>query len=156
MGRITGSRYVDILFLMSPTVDNSLVEDELDSFSEEDMSVEVISPPRRPVTCSVSAKRTADEMEPGDNDTLLISSPRPRKVRRVTTAHSVFPFHSPWPIAHPSTESTNKIPLFTRSRTPEPIKVGGILDAVGTDAPSHLDKDYFELENPWEDVITYF
>lgn len=51
------------------------------------MSIEVISPPRRPVTRSVSAKRAADEIDPEDGDALLVSvSPRPKKVRRVTMA----------------------------------------------------------------------
>ena len=64
--------------------DNTFVEDEPASSSEEDMSIKVISPPRQPITRSVSAKRAADEME-HDNDALIISSPpRSRKVRRVT------------------------------------------------------------------------
>ena len=55
------------------------------------MSIEVISPPRRPITCSVSAKRAADEMELEDTNTLFISSsPRPRKVRKVTGASGMF------------------------------------------------------------------
>ena len=55
------------------------------------MSIEVISPPRRPITRSVSAKRAADEMELEDTNTLFISSsPRPRKVRKVTGASGMF------------------------------------------------------------------
>lgn len=69
---------------------NAISDDELDSSSEEDASVEVISPPpRRPVTRSVSAKRAAGEME--DNDDLPISSPpRPRKVQRVVGVPGAF------------------------------------------------------------------
>ena len=49
--------------------------------SEEDMSVEVLSPLHRPMTRSVSAKCIADEMELEDVDAPLASSPpRPRKV----------------------------------------------------------------------------
>ena len=63
------------------------IVDELASSSDEEMSIEVISPPRRPVTRSVSAKRAADEINPEDGNALLISSPpRPKKVRRVTVA----------------------------------------------------------------------
>lgn len=64
--------------------DNTFVEDEPAGSSEEDMSIEVISQPHQPITCLVSAKRAADEMEL-DNDALIISSPPgSRKVRRVT------------------------------------------------------------------------
>lgn len=76
---------------MSPTAENTLVGHELDDSSEEDVAIEVLSPPRRPVTRSVSAKRAADEMEPEDDGALSISSsPHPRKVRRVTEASSMF------------------------------------------------------------------
>ena len=85
MGGIARPRYFDFLIYTSSVADSMLVEDDLDS-SEGDMSIEVISPPRRPVTRSVSAKRTADEMQPDDDDDALFisSSPRPRKVQRVT------------------------------------------------------------------------
>ena len=54
------------------------------------MSIEVISPPRQPVTRSVSAKRAADEMEHEDEDAPFISSPRPRKVQRVAGTSGAF------------------------------------------------------------------
>jgi len=114
-------------------------ENELVSSSDEGMSVEVISPPRRPVTRSVSAKRAANEMDPEDNDTPLVSLPsRARKVRRVTGA----------------SDFSGKIPLLALSQSPEPTRMGGTSDA--TDASSYLDKDYFESENPWEEKIAYF
>ena len=83
---------------MSKWTESSRPEGDTDgSGSEEDMSVEVISPPRhaspaacRPITCSVSAKRAANEMEPEDVDTLLASSPpRPRKIQRVAGTSSI-------------------------------------------------------------------
>jgi len=116
-------------------------EDEPAGSSEEDMSIEVISPPRRPITRSVSAKRAAGEMELEDNDALIVSSPpRPRKVRKVTG----------------TSELPSEAPLFARSPSPETIEAGGVSDAVGIDTPFRLDKDYFESENPWEEKITYF
>lgn len=55
------------------------------SDSEEDMSVEVVSPLRhRPVTRSVSAKWPADEMVDSD-DPLPLPLPHPRKVQRIET-----------------------------------------------------------------------
>jgi hypothetical protein len=48
------------------------------------------------------------------------------------------------------------IPLFARSRSPKLFKVDDVSDTLGTDLPSHLDKEYFESENPWEEIITYF
>ena len=83
----------------SPTADSALVEDELGGSSGEDTSIEVISPPRRPVTRSVSAKRAVDEMELEDNDRLSVSpSPRPRKVRRVVGTSSEC-VHRSFPVA---------------------------------------------------------
>ena len=59
--------------------------------SEEDMSVEVVSPLHRSIPCSVSTKRAADEMELEDINILLASSPlRPRKVRWVAGAPGMF------------------------------------------------------------------
>ena len=93
MGRITGSWYVDrqlAIPCVFRTADHTYADNELDSSSEEDMSIEVISPPRRPVTRSVSAKRAADEMEHEDEENLFISSPRPRKVQRVAGTSGAF------------------------------------------------------------------
>ena len=57
-------------------------DDDMDS-SSEGTSVEVVSPPRRPVTRSVSAKRAAEEIEDGE-DLSISSPPRPKKARKVT------------------------------------------------------------------------
>ena len=85
MGRPTKSRYVKFLLHVYPMTNGPPIEDEPGCLSDEDMSIEVISPPRRPITRSVSAKRAADEME--SEDTIMIPSPpRPRKVRRVSGA----------------------------------------------------------------------
>ena len=80
----------------TPVATNTIVGDDTDGLSEEDASVEVISPPRhaspprRPITRSVSAKRAADEMEPEDVDTLLASPlPHPRKIRRLAGVPSM-------------------------------------------------------------------
>ena len=133
------------------------LENESDSSGEEDMSIEVISPPRRPITRSVSANRAADEIEPEDNNTPLISSsPRPRKIRRITRAPGMFTDHFQWLVADPLPESSSKTPLFERSQTPESIKAGGFSDTTSVNAPFCLDKDYFESENPWEEEIAYF
>lgn len=135
-----------------------VAENDLDNSSEEDMSVEVISPPRRPVTRSVSAKRAADEMEPGENDTVLISSsPRPKKVRRIAEASGMFAGYYRRTVADPLTEPLSNALLFLCSQTPEVIEGGsGVSDATGIDESSLLDTDYFERENPWKDIITYF
>ena len=72
---------------MPTATNNILAEGDTDGSSEEDASVEVISPPRytspphRPITRSVSAKHAADEMEPEDVDILPTSPPpHPRKI----------------------------------------------------------------------------
>jgi hypothetical protein len=59
-------------------------------------------------------------------------------------------------ITDSSTEFPSKTPLFARSQSPEMIEAGGVSDAAGLDVPFCLDKDYFESENPWEEIITYF
>lgn len=144
----------------SPMADDTLVGNEQDDSSEDDMSVEVISPPRRPVTRSVSAKRAAEELEPDDNDALSTSpSPRPRKARKVTgalgrcTKCHVSAAVGNRPIG---TGPSSGTPLFLQSQTPEPAKVDGAIDTTGADVSSHLNEGYFESENPWEDTITYF
>ena len=43
-----------------------LTEDEPESFSGEDMSVEIISPPLHQITHSISAKQAMDTMDDGD------------------------------------------------------------------------------------------
>ena len=136
----------------------SPVEDEPDSSCDDDISVEVISPPRRPVTRSVSAKRAADDMLTEDDDALLVSSsPRARKVRKVTGVPSALADCRQPPVtADPLTGFTGKTPLFAHSQTPESIKVDGVSDSMEADAPFHLEKDYFESENPWEESIAYF
>ena len=93
MGRIAKPWYFDSPPYMSSVVDSTLTEGDPDNSSEGDMSIEVISPPRQPITRSVSAKRAADEMQPdddGDDDALLISSP-PRPVMICQSPRS-FPF----------------------------------------------------------------
>ena len=60
------------------------LESESES-SDGDMGIEFISPPRRPITRSVSAKRTADEIE-NDDDPSISPLLRPKKTRRVTGA----------------------------------------------------------------------
>ena len=59
-------------------------------------------------------------------------------------------------VADSSAEFLSKAPLFTCSQSPEPIQGGGGSDTIGIDTPSYLDKDYFESENPWEEIIKYF
>ena len=87
-----------VVFLVpGPVITNStLVEGDTDGSSEEDASVEILSPPchtsppHRPITRSVSAKRAADEMESEDVDTLMAStSPHPRKIRRLAGTPSM-------------------------------------------------------------------
>jgi len=69
--------------------DDTSVEDVRDNSSEAaDTSVEIISPPRRPVTRSVSAKRVAHEMK--DDSDPLSSPPRPRKVQRGIRTPGIF------------------------------------------------------------------
>jgi len=59
------------------TDDEPTEEDEPESPSDED-AIEIISPPHRPITRSVSAKRAAVE----EDDDTSPSLPRPTKVRR--------------------------------------------------------------------------
>lgn len=166
MGGVTRFWYVNFLAHTSLVADGTMEENEQDSSGEEDMSVEIVSPPRpagptcrQHITRSVTAKRVADEMElEGDSDALLISSPpRPRKIRRVTGELGMFAHCLQRPATKVPTGSPINGSLFTQPQTPEPI---GMDSTYGTGASrsqsSHLGKDYFESENPWEDIITYF
>ena len=81
---------------MSPVVDSMFSDEgDVEGFSDEDSSVEIVNPPLRPVTRSVSAKRAADEIEDGD-DPLPSSSPRPRKVQRITKPGMFLSDHKRW------------------------------------------------------------
>jgi len=114
----------------------SIENDALNSSDNEPSEVEISSPPRkRPVTRSVSAKRAADEME-GQN---LLSSPillPPAKRTRRETAAAVEP------------------PLFIADVSdPEILEVPTIPKTATHPCP---DENYFLLENPWSEKISYF
>ena len=66
------------------------LDNDMDS-SSEGTSVEVVSPPRRPVTRSVSAKRAAEDIEDGE-DLSISSPPRPKKARKVARESGGFPY----------------------------------------------------------------
>jgi len=135
--------------------DNVLAEeDDLDSSSEEDLSIEIMSPLHRPVTRSVSAKRAADEMEDG-GDLSPSSPPRSGKVRKIGKP-GIFLVHYGWLVTDPTIGLPGATPLFVHSPSPEPVNAASISDTTGTSAYSHLDKDYIESENPWKEIITYF
>jgi len=143
----------DLSSYASPvTNDRPTEEDEPESSSEEE-SVEIISPPHRPITRSVSAKRAAVE----EDDDVSPSLPRPTKVRRGIGKSGIFLDHSDygWPIADLVIESQTKIPLFMRS-SPEPIEVASTSNTESANASSHLDKGYFLVENPWTHPMIYF
>jgi len=151
---VIGSRYVNISFNISPVADNALAEeDDLEGSSEEDVSVEVVSPPRRPVTRSVSAKRTASEME--DIGDLLPSPPHPRKVQRIGKP-GIFLDRYRLLVTNTTVGLSSTTPLFVHSPSPEPTDAVSISGTAGTSASSHLDKDYIQSENPWLEIITYF
>ena len=133
---------------------NRPTEDEPESFSEEDTSVEIISPPHRPVTRSVSAKRAADSME--EVDDVSPSPARPTKVRRGGGRSGTFLDHYGQPVANLAIELSETIPLFTRSSSSEPIEVASTSNTENTNASSHLDKGYYLAENPWTHPIIYF
>lgn len=158
MGRVTHrSWYISISVYVSPIADNVLTEDEPESSSGEDTSVEIVSPPRhRPITRSVSAKRAADTMDNGDMSPP--SSPRPTKVQRGIGKPGIFLDPCGWPVANLIIGLQKKVPLFTRSPSPEPTDVTSIssTSTVEKNLSSHLDKDYFESENPWTHPIMYF
>jgi hypothetical protein len=155
MGAATGSRYADLPANTPPVADNMLTdEDGSESSCEDDLSVEIVSPPRRHITRLVSAKRAADEMEDGGSSPLPL--PRPRKVQKGTGKsgiRTVFPGHHRWLVTN---LFIGTFPLPMRSPSPKPIKVASISNTADASASSHLDKDYFLLENPWSEKITYF
>jgi hypothetical protein len=136
----------------SPTAHS---DDVLDSSGRGDLSVEVISPPRRPITCSISAKRSANEID-DDDDPLVYSPPRPRKLQRISRVPDVCIGHPCLSVAKSSAELLGTTPLFERSSSQELIKVDSGSDPMGVNMPSHLNRDYFESENPWEGAIAYF
>ena len=156
MGKVAcGSRYLNISVYASPVANNILTdEDEPESSGEEDTSVEIISTPNRPITRSVSAKRAADTMD--DGDVSLSSPPRPTKVQRGIGKPGTFIVRCEWPVANLVIGLQKKIPLFTHSPSPEPIEVASTPNTADTNVSSHLDKDYFEFENPWTHPIMYF
>ena len=83
----------------------------------------------------------------------------PEKSRGVF-GHPVYSKNYDWSApTNPSTELPSRTPLFTCS-SPEPIDSetadGNIFDTVDTNVSSHLNGDYFESENPWEEKIAYF
>ena len=73
---------------MPPVADTSKENDFLSS-DDDTSEVEILSPPRRPVTRSVSAKRGADRMEE-DPSSSPRSLPPAKKARREVTGHGMF------------------------------------------------------------------
>jgi hypothetical protein len=130
--------------------------EEPGSSGEEDASAEVISsPPHRPITRSVSAKRAADEMVDGSIPSSP-SPPRPRKVQKRNGKPGISHNRYRRLIVDLLVGPLSKTPLFVLSSSPEPIAVDSTSNAAGEGASSHLDKDYFLLENPWSEKIKYF
>lgn len=145
MDRITQTWCLVFVVPALVTTNNIVVEGDTDGSSEEVASVEILSPPchtsppHRPITCDVN--------------TLMASTPpHPRRIHRLAGALSMscllILFDD---VADFLSVSPSNVLLFMHYPTTESIRADGVSGVT-----SHLDKDYFEPENPWEDTITYF